>query len=65
MRSKTVPTEHVEIRIEIKTKGIIFNLFYFHFDYVVDLSDARVLAMDKQYGRNGDFLSILQADLYT
>ena len=35
-----------------------FNLFYFYFNSVIDHTDAKALARDEQYGRNGDFLKI-------
>ena len=52
--SKTVPTEN---QIEMKTKEIQLNLFYFHFDYVVEHPDSTALARDKQYCGNGDSLN--------
>ena len=54
MCSQTVPTEN---RIEMKTKGIHFSTFCFHFNYVVDHHNATALARDKQYCGNGDFLN--------
>ena len=52
--SQSVPTEN---RIEMKTKEIHFSLFCFHFKYIVDRHNATVLARDKQYCGNGDFLN--------
>ena len=57
MRGKTVPTQHAENGIEVRTKEINFSLFCYHFNYVVDLPDASaLLAIDKQYDGNGYFL---------
>ena len=44
MRSKTIPTEN---RVEMKKREIHFSFFYYHFNYVVDGSDATALAGDK------------------
>ena len=52
MYNKTVPTEN---RIEMKTKEIHLRLFYYHFNYVVDHTNATALARDKQYCGNCDF----------
>ena len=54
--SKTVPTENW---IEMKTKEINFNLFSFHFNYVVERPDATALGRDKQPWGNGDFFKLL------
>ena len=56
MCSKTIRTEN---RIEMKTKEILFKLFYFHFNYVVDRPDTTALARNKQHGGNGDFFKSL------
>ena len=43
MCSQTVPSEN---QIEMKTKEILFSLFYFHFNYFKDRHNATALVRD-------------------
>ena len=53
--SKTVPTEN---RIEMKTKEIHFSLSAFHFNYIMEHSDATAVARDKHYCGNSDLFKL-------